>query len=451
MDAAARRAPSAALHPPALRAHAVLQPELQAKLPGQTDQRAALKASTPKSADTGRCATRSMPVARGTALRRSTSLHGGCNLSCRSPRCRPRCSTPCSAWSARTIASISTRVNALGHRKSAPHIKTNLFKFAPLYELFDRHKFHQRQHRPAAGLHERPRTARRHGLAAARWRTSTCWRATRTRQENPATLSSEHLQDMQALVDDIWFIHRELGFDMNQFNLMFAFGSELNCAAKGEAVLTRHARAATAAATRCTLPSWAPSWRGLRRHWFSEFTPGYCTKRRQLRRALHLLQSDGSVYSCVRGQGIPEFRYGNVFSSPSPRHPWTTARAKSARCTRRTASDSACGAAATSPPATGCPVVKHQKPQRPSHTCGPAKTHLRRRPFTYPADPPDVAARLRAAIPAITHPSLAFARPAAPARCAPLVLPNDLGEEKNTCPHSSGPTRCCRRCSLTAP
>ncbi|MDQ5917010.1 MAG: uncharacterized protein QG660_118, partial [Pseudomonadota bacterium] len=31
-------------------------------------------------------------------------------------------------------------ISALGHRKSAPHIKTNLFKFAPLYELFDRHK-----------------------------------------------------------------------------------------------------------------------------------------------------------------------------------------------------------------------------------------------------------------------------------------------------------------------
>ena len=27
-------------------------------------------------------------------------------------------------------------ITALGHRKSAPHIKTNLFKFAPLYELF---------------------------------------------------------------------------------------------------------------------------------------------------------------------------------------------------------------------------------------------------------------------------------------------------------------------------
>ena len=31
-------------------------------------------------------------------------------------------------------------LGALGHRKSAPHIKTNLFKFAPLYDLFDQHK-----------------------------------------------------------------------------------------------------------------------------------------------------------------------------------------------------------------------------------------------------------------------------------------------------------------------
>ena len=31
-------------------------------------------------------------------------------------------------------------ISALGHKKLAPHIKTNLYKFAPLYDLFDRHK-----------------------------------------------------------------------------------------------------------------------------------------------------------------------------------------------------------------------------------------------------------------------------------------------------------------------
>ena len=131
-------------------------------------------------------------------------------------------------------------LSALGHRKSAPHIKTNLFKFAPLYELFDRHKvsisasidlplaLHERHRTTRGGTSWLPRTLENIRLLA---------RYPHAKKIS-ATLSSEHLQDMQALVDDIWFIHRELGFDMNQFNLMFAFGSELNRAAKGEAVLT---------------------------------------------------------------------------------------------------------------------------------------------------------------------------------------------------------------------
>ena len=172
-------------------------------------------------------------------------------------------------------------LNALGHRKSAPHIKTNLFKFAPLYDLFDRHKvsisasidlplaLHERHRTTRGGTGWLPRTLENIRLLA---------RYPHAKKIS-ATLSSEHLQDMQALVDDIWFIHRELGFDMNQFNLMFAFGSELNRAAKGEAVLTpatpeqqqRLYDTLHAAFMGTELEE------GLRRHWFDEFTPGYCT------------------------------------------------------------------------------------------------------------------------------------------------------------------------------
>ena len=49
-------------------------------------------------------------------------------------------------------------------------------------------------------------------------------RCTRTPRRSRPRFSSEHLADIPALVHDIWYLHRELGFDMNQFNLMFAFG-----------------------------------------------------------------------------------------------------------------------------------------------------------------------------------------------------------------------------------
>ena len=210
-------------------------------------------------------------------------------------------------------------LNALGHKKSAPHIKTNLFKFAPFYDLFDRHKvsisasidlplaLHARHRTTRGGTDWLPRTLDNIRLLA---------RYPHAKKIS-ATLSSEHLADIPALVHDIWFIHRELGFDMNQFNLMFAFGSELNRAAKGEAVLTPATPAqqqALYAALKAEFTGTELE-EGLRRNWFDEFKPSYCTNAANCGERFYLLQSDGAVYSCVRGQGIEA---------------WTTVRARSA-------------------------------------------------------------------------------------------------------------------------
>ncbi len=329
-------------------------------------------------------------------------------------------------------------LGALGHRKSAPHIKTNLFKFAPLYELFDRHKvsisasidlplaLHERHRTTRGGTGWLPRTLENIRLLA---------RYPHAKKIS-ATLSSEHLQDMQALVDDIWFIHRELGFDMNQFNLMFAFGSELNHAAKGEAVLTpatpeqqqRLYDTLHAAFLGTELEE------GLRRHWFDEFTPGYCTNAANCGERFYLLQSDGSVYSCVRGQGIPEFRYGNVFEQPILDILDNGAR-KIRAVHQAHGFDSTCqGCGHLSTCHTGCPVVKHQNHSGRSYTCGLQKRIYADAPLTYPADPPDVQHDYAQQYQLATHPSLAFTQPAARPAARRLVLPNDLGEEKNTLP-----------------
>ena len=327
-------------------------------------------------------------------------------------------------------------LGALGHRKSAPHIKTNLFKFAPLYELFDRHKvsisasidlplaLHERHRTTRGGTGWLPRTLENIRLLA---------RYPHAKKIS-ATLSSEHLQDMQALVDDIWFIHRELGFDMNQFNLMFAFGSELNRAAKGEAVLTpatpeqqqRLYDTLHAAFMGTELEE------GLRRHWFDEFTPGYCTNAANCGERFYLLQSDGSVYSCVRGQGIPEFRYGNVFEQPIL--DILDNGARQIRAVHQAHGfDSTCqGCGHLSTCHTGCPVVKHQTHSGRSYTCGLQKRIYADAPLTYPADPPDVQHDYAQQYQLATHPGLAFARPPARPAARRLVLPSDLGEEKNT-------------------
>ena len=327
-------------------------------------------------------------------------------------------------------------LNAQGHKKSSPHIKTNLFKFAPLYELFDRHKvsisasidiplaLHARYRTTRGGTDWLPRTLDNIRLLA---------RYPHAKKIS-ATLSSEHLQDIPALVKDIWYIHRELGFDMNQFNLMFAFGSELNRAAKGDGALTPTTPAQQQQLYDALKSEFAGTEleEGLLRNWFDEFKPSYCTNASNCGERFYLLQSDGAVYSCVRGQGIEEFRYGNVFQDPILDILDNGAR-KIQKVHQTYGFDSACqGCGHLSTCHTGCPVVKYQTKNPRSYTCGLQKTLYADNPLSYPPDSEIDQKSYALQYAHATHPSLAFSK--APTARAPdrLMLPNDLADDKNT-------------------
>ena len=326
-------------------------------------------------------------------------------------------------------------LNALGHKKSAPHIKTNLFKFAPFYDLFDQHKvsisasidlplaLHARHRTTRGGTDWLPRTLDNIRLLA---------RYPHAKKIS-ATLSAEHLADIPALVHDIWFIHRELGFDMNQFNLMFAFGSELNRAAKGEAVLTPATPAqqqALYAALKAEFTGTELE-EGLKRNWFDEFKPSYCTNAANCGERFYLLQSDGAVYSCVRGQGIEAFRYGNVFEDPIL-HILDNGARKIRAVHQAQGFDASCQSCNhLSTCNTGCAVVKYQNQSGKSYTCSLQKTIYQDNPLSYPADDADAHRDYARHYQHTTHPSLAFAQAAPRPKPEGLMLPNDLIDSKN--------------------
>ena len=52
---------------------------------------------------------------------------------------------------------------------------------------------------------------------------------------------------------------------------------------------------------------------GVRNTWFAEFNPTYCTNCDNCGEKFFLLERDGDVYSCVRGQKNEEFYYGNIY------------------------------------------------------------------------------------------------------------------------------------------
>ena len=329
-------------------------------------------------------------------------------------------------------------LNAQGHKKSAPHIKTNLFKFAPFYELFDKHKVSiSASIDLPLKLHARYRTTRGGTDWLARTLDNIRLLAGYPHAKKiSATMSSEHLADIPAVIDDIWFIHRELGFDMNQFNIMFAFGSELNRSAKGDGVLTpaTPAQQQELYAALTTAFTGSELEEGLKRNWFDEFKPSYCTNAFNCGERFYLLQSDGAVYSCVRGQGISEFRYGNVFTDPILDILDNGAR-KIRLVHQQHGFDSGCQSCnQLSACHTGCPVVKHQSRQARSYTCELQKTIYADNPLSYPADKPDAQKIYALDYAHDMHPSLAFANAAALPQPERLMLPNDLGDAKNTLP-----------------
>ncbi|MDQ5881512.1 MAG: uncharacterized protein QG616_1343 [Pseudomonadota bacterium] len=327
-------------------------------------------------------------------------------------------------------------ISALGHRKSAPHIKTNLFKFAPLYELFDRHKvsISASIDLPLA-LHERHRVTR--GGESWLERTHENLRLLARyphAKKISATLSAEHLADIPALIDDIWFIHRELGFDMNQMNLMFAFPSALNREKMAEAVLTSCTPAQQLelyAALQAAF-SGTELEEGLRRNWFDEFKPSYCTNAVNCGERFYLLQSDGEVYSCVRGQGIEEFRYGNVFTDPVDDILQNGSR-KIAVAHQAQGFDTGCSQCGHLPLCnSGCPVVKHQNRQARSYACDLQRAIYRDNPRSYPVATEEQVVAHAYAYRQRIHPALAMAETPAVVAVPQIMLPADLAEEKNT-------------------
>lgn len=345
-------------------------------------------------------------------------------------------------------------INALGHKKMAPHLKTNLYKFAPLYDLFDRHKVSiSASIDLPLKLHAAHRTTRQGADWLARTQDNLRLLARYPHSKKlSATLSAEHLADIPALIDDIWFIHRELGFDMNQFNLMFAFASALNAENKGEAILIPASEAQQVALYAALHQAFVGTEleEGLRRHWFDEFTPSYCTNALNCGERFYLLQSDGEVYSCVRGQGIPAFRYGNIYQDSVESILATGARKISLQHQASGLADACRQCDQLSRCHTGCPVVKYQQrealqaanldsPPAPvrSYTCALQQQLYRDNPRAYPPDTADYQAQYARWYIQKMHPALHFAQgaqtaPPSPLANAGILLPNDLVQDKNT-------------------
>jgi len=210
-------------------------------------------------------------------------------------------------------------LSAKGFKKYAPHIKTNLYNFEKHYDVLLKNKVSiSASIDLPLKLHDKYRTTKKGGSTLAHTLNNV-----RLLSQYPhskkisTTLFKEHLENTQSIIDDIWTLQHEYDFDMNQFNVMFGFESDLNDEKYSfnntmTAAVSGHQQVAFFHTLKQHFVGTELEY-GFKNHWFDEFTPSYCTNATNCGERFFLLQSDGNIYSCVRGQGVPEFHYGNIF------------------------------------------------------------------------------------------------------------------------------------------
>jgi uncharacterized protein len=212
-------------------------------------------------------------------------------------------------------------LSAGGFKKQTPHIKTNLFNFDHHYSLFNKHKVSiSGSVDLPLSLHEKYRTTKSDKSSLPKIKKNIALLANYQHGKKlSATLFKEHLEQVDKIIEDIWYIHNELKFDMNNFNFMFGFESGLNDEKYSEESNSLNTAAATDIEQLAFYNRMKEEFMGtelewgFKRNWFDEFTPSYCTNATNCGEKFFLLQSNGDVYSCVRGQGSEGFYYGNIF------------------------------------------------------------------------------------------------------------------------------------------
>ncbi|MBE6159946.1 MAG: radical SAM protein [Lactobacillales bacterium] len=180
-----------------------------------------------------------------------------------------------------------------------------------------------------------------------------------------STIFKEHYIHLDEIIKDIKYLHQNTCLDMNDFNFMIGFDYNsngiLHHITEEEQVNLYKRMHQEFDGTDLD--------RGVNGPWFDEFGPDYCPNCDNCGEKFFLLEKNGDIYSCVRGQKNPEYYYGNIYKN-TVEEILNTAKNKiflnhnkqelSEECTK-------CGYLYLCK--TGCPFVKNTYNSSKSYTC----------------------------------------------------------------------------------
>ena len=180
-----------------------------------------------------------------------------------------------------------------------------------------------------------------------------------------ATIFKEHYDKLDEIVKDIKYLEKNTCLDMNDFNFMIGFVSKddkvLHAMSEEEQVNLYNRMKKEFLNTSLDY--------GVRNTWFAEFNPTYCTNCDNCGEKFFLLERDGDIYSCVRGQKNPDFYYGNIYRD-TVENIMNNARIKIFENHNRVGFNEEClNCKYLYLCKTGCPYVKNNYKTNKSYTC----------------------------------------------------------------------------------
>ena len=179
-----------------------------------------------------------------------------------------------------------------------------------------------------------------------------------------ATIFKEHF-DLDKIVNDIKYLHKNTCLDMNDFNFMIGFDYNSNdilhhISEEQQVELFKRMHKEFDGTD---LDS------GVNGAWFNEFGPDYCTNCTNCGEKFFLLEKNGDIYSCVRGQKNKDYYYGNIFKD-EVEVILNNAKEKMLANHRRVGFNEECGECKYLYICkTGCPFVKNTYKNNKSYTC----------------------------------------------------------------------------------
>lgn len=192
-----------------------------------------------------------------------------------------------------------------------------------------------------------------------------------------ATIFKEHYNLIDEIIKDIKFLHKNTCLDMNDFNFMIGFDYNSNGILHH---ITEEEQVDFYKKMHEEFDGTDLDY-GVNGPWFDEFGPEYCTNCDNCGDKFFLLEKNGDIYSCVRGQKNPDYYYGNIYSN-TVEEILKTAKNKifinhnkqelNEECTK-------CGYLYLCK--TGCPFVKNNYKSNKSYTCKLQQTMYKDRNF----------------------------------------------------------------------